>query len=175
MRIVAAMIAGMLSLMGGCAQLREAAKPGAQSAPREVSRETPREAQREAPREAVQSDAERMLAYFARLRRMSAADLTREREAARRAMAADASDEPRMRYAIALSVSVDGSVDAARAIELLDPVTRQRESPHQALAIVLRSLLAELNHAQVERAELQRKLDSLKALEKSLSGREGGR
>lgn len=171
MRIVAAMIAGMLSLMGGCAQLHEAAKPAAQSAPREAQRE----AQREAPREAVQSDAERMLAYFARLRRMSAADLSREREAARRAMTADASDEPRMRYAIALSVSVDGSVDAARAIELLDPVTRQRESPHQALAIVLRSLLAELNHAQVERAELQRKLDSLKALEKTLSGREGGR
>lgn len=170
MKIVAAMIAGML-LTGGCAQLRDAAKPAAQSAPREVSRETPREAQREA----VQSEAERMLAYFARLRRMSAADLSREREAARRAMTADAADEPRMRYAIALSVSVDGNVDAARAIELLDPVTRQRESPHQALAIVLRSLLAELNHAQVERAELQRKLDSLKALEKTLSGREGGR
>jgi len=183
--IVAGALAGAL-VMGGCAQLRDAPASGGQ----------------EAPIEAVRADSGSLLEYFARLRRLSGAELLREREVARRALAAEPGDERRMRYAIALSVSIDGSVEAARALDLVDPVAKRRDSPYQALAITMRSLLSDLSQAQRERAELQRertelqrertelqrertelqreraelqrKLDSLKALEKSLSDREGG-
>ena len=175
--IVAGALAGAL-VLGGCAQLRDA----------------PASAGQEAPIEA-RADSGSLLEYFARLRRLSAAELLRERDLARRALAAEPGDEWRMRYAIALSVSIDGSVEAARALDLVDPVAKRRDSPYQALAITMRSLLSDLSQAQRERtelqrertelqrertellrerAELQRKLDSLKALEKSLSDREGG-
>jgi len=182
--IVAGALAGAL-VLGGCAQLGDA----------------PASAGQEAPIEA-RADSGSLLEYFARLRRLSAAELLRERELARRALAAEPGDERRMRYAIALSVSIDGSVEAARALDLVDPVAKRRDSPYQALAITMRSLLSDLSQAQRERAELQRertelqrertelqrertellreraelqrKLDSLKALEKSLSDREGG-
>jgi len=145
-------------VLGGCAQLRDAGKS----------------AGLEAPVEEAQSGTGSLLEHFARLRRLPAGELLRERELARRALAAEPGEERRMRYAIALSVSIDGSVEAARALELLDPVAKRRDSPYQALAITMRSLLSDLSQAQRERAELQRKLDSLKALEKSLSDREGG-
>jgi hypothetical protein len=157
MRIHAAAMAAALSLVG-CAPLHE---------PAPVTEPVP-QPPKEQPREASQSEADRMLAYFASLRRMPAADVARERETARRAMAADGSDEHRMRMALALAVSVDGNVETARAIELVEPIARRRESPYQALAIALRSLLSDLQQAQRERADLQRRLDSLKALESDL-------
>lgn len=157
MRIVAVALAGALAL-GGCAQLREAAMSAAQ----------------QIQGEPAPADAEALLAYFGQLRRLPAGELARERELARRALAAESTDERRMRYAIALSVSSDGNVDAARAIELVEPVARRRDSPYHALATAMRSLLADLAQTQRDRAELQRKLDSLKELEKRLSDREGG-
>ena len=157
MRTVIVAVALALAL-GGCAQLRDAGKSAGQ----------------EAPVEQAQAGTGSLLDYFARLRRLPTGELVRERELARRALATGPSDERRMRYAIALSVSIDGSVEAARALELLDPVAKRRDSPYQALAITMRSLLSDLAQAQRERADLQRKLDSLKALEKSLSDREGG-
>lgn len=164
MRIVAIAVAAALAL-GGCAQLREAARSAGQ----------------QIQGEAAPASAESLLAWFGQLRRLPAGELAREREAARRALAVESTDERRMRYAIALSVSTDGSVDTGRALELVEPVARRRDSPYQALAITMRSLLSDLAQAQRDRAELQRdradlqrKLDSLKALEKSLSDREGG-
>jgi len=156
MRIVAMAVAAALAV-SGCAQLREAARSAGQQIQGEAA-----------------VDTESLLAYFGQLRRLPAAELAREREAARRALAAEGTDARRMRYAIALSVSTDGNVDAARAIDLVDPVARRRDSPYQSLAIAMRSLLSDLAQAQRDRADLQRKLDSLKALEKSLSDREGG-
>lgn len=195
MRSLAAGLAAV-ALIGGCAQMREITQTIGQ-----VGRDP-------APAESAQSVTERSLAYYARLRRLPAAELTREREQARRALAGNGSDENRMRYALALSDSIDSSAEAARVIELVDPIARRREAPLHGLAIMLRSLLVDLQLAHRERAELlrergdlqrergdwqrersesqrdraelqrdradlQRKLDSLKALEKSLSDREG--
>jgi len=163
MRIHAAAMVAALSLVG-CAPLHEPAPP---HEPAPVNEPAPRPP-KEQPREASHSEADRMLAYFASLRRMPAADVARERETARRAMTADGSDEHRMRLALALAVSIDGSVETARSIELVEPILRRRDSPYQALAIALRSLLSDLQQAQRERADLQRRLDSLKALESDL-------
>ncbi len=193
MRTLAAGLAAV-TLLGGCAQLREITE----SITREPARESARDP---APVESALSAGDRALAYYARLRRLPAAELTREREQARRALAANGSDENRMRYALALSDSIDSSAEAARVIELVDPIARRREAPLHGLAVTLRSLLVDLQVAHRERAELlrergdwqrertesqreradlqrdradlQRKLDSLKALEKSLSDRDG--
>lgn len=119
------------------------------------------------------TDNERLLAYFDWIQRLAAPELARERETARRALSAEASDAHRLRYALALTASGGAAEGGAKALDILEPVARNRASPQHALALMLRTLLGELRRAETEQAELKRKLDSLKALEKSMSGRGG--
>ena len=71
MRTLAAGLAAV-TLLGGCAQLREITE----SITREPARESARDP---APVESALSAGDRALAYYARLRRLPAAELTRER------------------------------------------------------------------------------------------------
>lgn len=120
------------------------------------------------------SESEKLLAYFEWAQRLRAAELSKEREHVRLEMSAKPSDVNRLRFALVLAVPGGGTADDAQALEALDPVVSNRSSPLRTFAIMLRTLLAELHRAETEEAELRRKLDSLKALEKSLGGREGG-
>ena len=136
---------------------------------------------------------ETLLAEFERFRRLSAADLAREQEAARQAFAETRSDASRVQLAMALSVTGSTSADDARALELLDPLVRNLTSPLHGIAFLLaahiqeqRRLVTQLQTAQQNNQGLQQnvqalqqnvqglqqKLDALRTLERSLSERE---
>lgn len=123
---------------------------------------------------AAHSDSEALLAYFERVRQLPAADLAREKETARRALTGEPSDIHRMRYVLALAVPGSPPADTAKALEIVEPVARNRAAPLHGLAAMLRALLADLHRSDSELADTRRKLDSLMAIEKNLSGRSGG-
>lgn len=145
-------------LLGGCGALRDGPPAATEARGRDnASASTP--------------DTERLLAQFETARLLPAAELARETEAARRALAAESGDANRLRYAMLLALA--GTDDTGRALDVLEPVARNRASPHHALAVMLRSLLSRTRQSETELAEARRKLESIKALEKSLSERAG--
>lgn len=113
------------------------------------------------------------LAYYARARKLSAAELAREQEAARRALARTRSDGNRMRYALVLAVPGAPAADEARALETLEPVTRNAASPLHGLAVLVTAFLQEQRRLDVQAQGLQQKLDAMLELERNMTGREG--
>lgn len=120
------------------------------------------------------SDAGAMLAYHARVSRLSGAELGREQEAARRAYLKARSDGSRTRYALALAVPGATVADETRALEALEPVARNAASPLHGLALLVTSFLQEQRRLDAQAQGLQQKLDALLELERSMTGREGG-
>ena len=74
------------------------------------------------------AEAGRALAFYARARKLAGAELAREQEAARRALAAARTDGNRVRYALVLAVPGATAQDGGRALELLEPVARNGDS-----------------------------------------------
>jgi len=114
------------------------------------------------------------LAYYARARKLSGTELAREQEAARRALARSRSDGNRMRYALVLAVPGAPAADEARALEALEPVTRNVASPQHGLALLLTAFLHEQRRLDAQAQGLQQKLDAMLELERNMTGREGG-
>jgi hypothetical protein len=114
----------------------------------------------------------KVLAHYARARQLAGPELAREQEAARRALARTKSDANRMRYALLLTLAPAG--EEARALELLEPVTRNGESALRGLALLMTALLQEQRRLDANAQGLQQKLDALLTLERSMTGREGG-
>ena len=77
-----------------------------------------------------------------------------------------------MRYALLLTLAPAG--EEARALELLEPVTRNGESALRGLALLMTALLQEQRRLDANAQGLQQKLDALLTLERSMTGREGG-
>ena len=77
-----------------------------------------------------------VLAYHARARKLSGAELAREQEAARRAYVKSRSDGNRMRYALVLAVPGATAADETRALEAVEPLTRNAASPLHGLALL---------------------------------------
>jgi hypothetical protein len=135
------------------------------------------------------SEVETLIAEFARLRRLSGAELAREQEAARNAFNQTRSDSARVRLAMTLAISGVPGSDDAQALALLDPLVKTPGASLHALAFLLaahiqdqRRLTAQLSGLQqnVQGLQqnvqgLQQKLDAIKSLERSLSGREAAR
>jgi hypothetical protein len=142
--------------------------------------------------EPEQPTVDTLLAEFERFRRLSAADLAREQEAARQAFTQTRSDAARLQLAMALSAPGSGAVDETRALELLEPLAKNPLAPLHGLAFVLsahiqeqRRLVAQLQTLQQNNQGLQQnvqalqqnvqglqqKLDALRTLERSLSER----
>jgi hypothetical protein len=113
------------------------------------------------------------LAYYARTRKLSGTELAREQETARRAYVKSRSDANRMRYALALAVPEAPAADEARALEVLEPLTRNAASPLHGLALLVTAFLQEQRRLDVQAQGLQQKLDALLELERSMTGREG--
>jgi hypothetical protein len=126
------------------------------------------------PRQTANGEVAEALAHFARLRRLPAAELQREQEAARRGLLKAQDDATRMRLALALALPGAGAADTVRAIDALDPLTRNPESPLHALALLLSVQLQEQRRSEAQAAALQHKLDALLAIERNLAGRDGG-
>lgn len=114
------------------------------------------------------------LAYYARVRRLAGAELQREQEASRRVLTKSRSDGNRMRYALALAVPGAPATDEARALETLEPLTRNAASPLHGLAMLMTGLLQEQRRLDAQAQALQQKLDAMLELERSMTGRDGG-
>lgn len=113
------------------------------------------------------------LAYHARVRKLSGTELAREQETARRAYVKSRSDGNRMRYALALAVPDAPAADEARALEALEPLTRNAASPLHGLALLVTAFLQEQRRLDAQAQGLQQKLDAMLELERSMTGREG--
>lgn len=114
------------------------------------------------------SDVDGLLAYFARVRTLSAPDLGKEHEAARQAFLASRSDANRVRLAMLLSLPGTALSDEPRALELLDPVARNAGGKFHGLAALLAANLQERKRLDANAQGLQQKLDALKSLERSM-------
>jgi len=137
-------------------------------------------------------ESETLMSEFERLRRLSAADLGREQEAARLAFVQVRSDASRIQFAIALTVPGGAGYDDQRALEVLEPLVKNPAAGLHGLAFLLaahiqeqRRLLAQLQGLQQSNQGLQQnvqalqqnvqglqqKLDALRTLERSLTER----
>lgn len=114
------------------------------------------------------------LAYHAQLRRAGARELQQEQELARRIFLKSADDRARMRYALAMTMPGASAADVARALDALDPLTRNAEAPLHGLALLLSAQLQEQRRSEMQAQALQHKLDALLELERSMTSRDSG-
>jgi hypothetical protein len=170
-------LTGLLLLGTGCALRKPVDAPPAIAS----SATTPPPAQEPAvadeatdvakePRQA--DDAERLLAYFERLKRLQGAELAKEYEAARLAYGRSATEYHRTGYAMALSMPGTAFNDDARALELLGPVVKKSDSGLRPLAVLLSTFIQERRRLGGDLAAVQQKLAALKSLERTLIERE---
>jgi len=120
-----------------------------------------------------------LLNYFDQLRLLSAPELARETERARKSYAKDKSTFYQIQYAIALSVP---GGDIRHAQQLLDPLIKETgryDRSLRALAVMLSTNLAERQRleealqTQTRRADdLDSKLEAVKDIEKKMMQRE---
>jgi hypothetical protein len=110
------------------------------------------------------SDGEALLAYFDQVRKLPAAEFTKEIDTVRKLYARLRTDAVRMRYAILLSAPAAGPGDDLRAVELLEPMLKSTDSSLRALALLISAQIQEQRRAQA----LQQKLDALMSLDKTL-------
>jgi len=117
-------------------------------------------------------DAERLLSYFERLKRLSAAELVKEHEAARVAYGRANSDFNRLSYATILALPGTAFNDDARALDLLDGLIKRGTSNLRPYAMLLATFVQERRRLGGELAAVQQKLDALKLLERKLIERD---
>ena len=110
------------------------------------------------------TDSESLLMYFEYVRKLPAAELAREHETVRQLYANSRSDFNRVRYAMLLSAPGAASGDDARALEALEPLSKNPDSGLRSLAVVVSWQIQEQRRAH----GLQQKLDALRSLERSL-------
>lgn len=117
-------------------------------------------------------NAERLLQYFERIKRLSAGELTKEYETIRSAYARTASDYNRVSYAMMLSLPGASFSDDARALELLDPLAKRADAGLHPLAYLLSAFIQDRRRLGTELGAAQQKLDALKSLERNLINRD---
>ena len=114
-------------------------------------------------------DVTKVLAYYAHLRQLTGADLAREHESARRALAKIRSDANRLRYALLLTLPGAPATEEPRVQELLEPVTRNGDSALRGLAVLMTAFLQEQRRLETGAQGLQQKLDALLSLERNMT------
>lgn len=153
-------------LLGGCALLKA---PGADYW---IDPQEPRPA----------SDAASLLRYASYARNLDARQLGEETERVRTAWTAEKTDFRLLQYVMVLSVAGATAADHRRALQLIAPLTRAgdgRDGDMRALASLMHAHLVELRrledggYSHYRRAEeLEKKLEALKDIEKSLLPRD---
>jgi hypothetical protein len=132
------------------------------------------------------NEVELLLTEFERLRRLPAAEIAREQEAARQVFNQTRSDNARVRLAMTMTVPGIAGNDEVRALDLLDPLVKNPTAPLHGLAFLMAAYIQEQRrlatqvHGLQQNAQglqqnvqaLQQKLDALRTLERSLSERE---
>jgi len=120
------------------------------------------------PAPPAQSEVESLLAYYQQMKGLSGAELGREHETARQAYARSRTEFNRVRFAMMLSLPNTAFSDDGRALELLEPVSRNFNGQLHALASMLVTHLQERKRLDASVQGLQQKLDALKSLERSM-------
>lgn len=134
----------------------------------------------QAPRPA--SDAVSLIHYAVYAKGLGGKQLAEETERVRLAWTAEKTDFRVLQYAMALSVPTASAADHRRALQLIEPLTRPgagRDGELRALASLMHAHLTEQRRledgstANYRRAEeLEKKLEALKDIEKSLLPRD---
>lgn len=114
------------------------------------------------------SNAESLLLYYQHVRKLSGAELAREHETALQAYTGSPSDFSRVRLAMVLSLPNTAFSDEGRALELIEPVSRNQDGQLRGLAYLLAVHLQERRRLAANAQGLQQKLDALKSLERSM-------
>jgi hypothetical protein len=137
-----------------------------------VEKEEPRRPEKQAavvrPGTPVPSDVESLLAYYQQVKALSGSELGREHETARQAYARSRTEFNRVRFAMMLSLPNTAFSDDGRALELLEPVSRNFNGQLHGLASLLVGHLQERRRLDSNVQGLQHKLDALKSLERSM-------
>lgn len=120
------------------------------------------------------SDLESLLLYFQHIKSLPGGELGKEHDRVRQAYIKSHSDIDRVRLAMMLSLPNAPFRDEPRAIELLDPIAKNRRAPLRGLAFLLLSSIKEQKKLDANVQVLQKKLDALMSLERSLTEREQG-
>lgn len=145
-------------LLAGCAELQET--PGrAGPAPVVVPEKRP------------VSDVESLLLYYQHIGKLKEEQLNREFEIARSAYTREASDFNRVRLAMILGLPNTTLYENTRALELLEPVAKNQSGDFSPLAFLLIAQLNERKRLDANAQDLQKKLDALKSLERSMMER----
>jgi hypothetical protein len=153
MRACTAVIIASLLLLAGCEALQET---GTREPAPTIEMRRP------------VSDVESLLLYSRHLGRLKEDQLGRELEIASTAYAREASEFNRVRLAMLLGLPSTALSDNARALELLEPVVKNQTSEFSALASLLAAQLQERKRLDANTQDLQKKLDALKSLERSM-------
>ena len=125
-------------------------------------------------------DAVSLLHYANYVRNLSAVERERETERQRAAFVRDKSDFRRLQYALVLSVPESGANERKQAQQLIEPLLEgKHDSGVTALASLLNAQLNAVTQAQQQGQkridELEKKLDAVKDIERSLMRREKGK
>lgn len=170
--IVTGLLCGALS---GCGILPglENQEPAPEQAAGQAAPEQAAEAPVPVPRprpdaRRTSSELDDLLAYFQQVRRMPAAELSREHDAVRQAFLYSRTDFDRLRLALLLSLPGTPVSDENRALELLDPVARNAGARFSGLAALLAANLQERKRLDASAHGLQQKLDALMTLERNM-------
>lgn len=142
--------------------------------PPSSSSQSPADARRPSASRPVAGEVQEALAYHAQLRRTAARELQQEQELARRIFLKSADDRSRMRFALATTMPGATTADVTRALDALDPLTRNADAPLHGLALLLSAQLQEQRRSEMQAQALQHKLDALLELERSMTGRDSG-
>jgi hypothetical protein len=161
MRVAGAVALAACGALAGCGALR-----GPQETERAPDAEVSPATQVAPARPA--DGAETLLVYYQHLRKLSGSDLAREHETARQSYTRSRTDYERIRLAMVLSVPGFAFSDDARALELLDPVSKNPNGQLQGLAFLLAAHLQERRRLDANAQGLQQKLDALRTLERSM-------
>lgn len=130
--------------------------------------------ERAAPPAPVQrpiSDVESLLLYYRHIGKLKEKQLSREHEIARNAYARERTDFNRVRLAMLLGLPNTELNNDGRALELLEPVAKSEDGEFSALAALLVGQLHERKRLDANAQDLQKKLDALKSLERSMMER----
>lgn len=173
----------VLMLAGGCASLKspeaeppqpaEAQEPAPPATDEIEPQPVPPEVAPVQPA-APPPEFRRVLEYFRGLKKLAGTELAREYDSARTAFARTRSDHDRVRLALLHALPDSAYNDESRALELLEPLVRSRNSMLNDLAFLIHAFVYQQRRLEHSLQGVQKKLDALKALEKSLIERQPG-
>lgn len=168
-----AVLVVLAAVLAGCVALQEPAPeveaPAPVAAPAPDVADTPRAGVAVGT---VKSELEQLLEYFQRVKSLPGAELGREQESARLAFNRTRSDFDRVRLAMVLALPQAPANGDMRALDLLDPLVKNRSAPLHSLALLMGAFLQEQRRLEAGAQGLQQKLDALKSMERSLLERE---